>query len=85
MVILAFAVQPPSLKSSRSARIMLGSMRQILGTFQAVFVTALMFMILHLSPVRFPQTLALRVSGGILAGAKQALGRMIQVIRSRQN
>jgi membrane protease YdiL (CAAX protease family) len=73
MVILAFAVQPAVIEELAFRGIMLGSMRQILGNFQVVIVTALMFMILHLSPVRFPHTLALGLAAGFLRVRSKSL------------
>jgi membrane protease YdiL (CAAX protease family) len=66
MIILCVAVQPAIIEELAFRGIILGGMLRILSTFEAVAVSALMFMTLHLSIARFPHTLALGLAAGFL-------------------
>lgn len=65
-VILSTAVQPAIIEELAFRGVVLGGLRRVLSTFEAVVVSALMFMTLHLSPARFPHTLALGLVAGTL-------------------
>jgi membrane protease YdiL (CAAX protease family) len=65
-LILSTAVQPAIIEELAFRGVVLGGLRRVLTTYEAVVVSALMFMTLHLSPVRFPHTLALGLVSGTL-------------------
>jgi membrane protease YdiL (CAAX protease family) len=73
MLILAVVVQPAIIEELAFRGIILGAMQRILGASQAIIVSALMFMILHLSPARFPHTLALGLAAGVLRVRSRSL------------
>jgi membrane protease YdiL (CAAX protease family) len=65
-VIVAIAVQPAVIEELAFRGIITSALLRALTPFEAIMVGALMFMILHLSPARFPHTLALGVAAGFL-------------------
>jgi membrane protease YdiL (CAAX protease family) len=65
-VVLAIAVQPAIIEELAFRGIINGSLARALGPVETVFVGAMMFMILHLSPARFPHTMAMGLAAGFL-------------------
>ena len=64
VVVLMICVQPAVVEELAFRGVVLGALRPTLTTTEAVFVSAGMFMILHLTPAAFPHTFAL----GLIAG-----------------
>jgi membrane protease YdiL (CAAX protease family) len=65
-VLLVTCVQPAVIEELAFRGVVIGALRRALSPVETVLVSALMFMILHLSPLRFPHTLALGLAAGYL-------------------
>jgi membrane protease YdiL (CAAX protease family) len=65
-VVLCTCVQPAVIEELAFRGVIFAGVGRALSRVETVLVTALMFMILHLSPVRFPHTLALGLAAGYL-------------------
>jgi uncharacterized protein len=65
-VFLAIAVQPAIFEELAFRGVILGALQGPLRPVEAVVVSAMMFMVLHLSVARFPHTLALGLAAGFL-------------------
>ena len=65
-VVLCTCVQPAVVEELAFRGVIFAGVGRVLSRTETVLVTALMFMILHLSPVRFPHTLALGLGAGYL-------------------
>jgi membrane protease YdiL (CAAX protease family) len=66
MVVLFWCVQPAIFEELAFRGTVMSALSKALSPFETVMVSALMFMILHLSPARFPHTFALGLSTGYL-------------------
>jgi len=66
MVVLMIAVQPAIFEELAFRGTILSALSRALRPMEAVLVGAMMFMILHLAPLRFPHTLAMGVAAGFL-------------------
>ncbi len=66
MIVLCICVQPALIEELAFRGVILGALEKALSPFEAVMVSALMFMTLHLSVARFPHTLALGLAAGFL-------------------
>jgi membrane protease YdiL (CAAX protease family) len=66
LIVLVVAVQPAIIEELAFRGIILESLQRTLKVSEAIVVGAMMFMVLHLNPVRFPHTLALGLATGIL-------------------
>jgi membrane protease YdiL (CAAX protease family) len=65
-VVLFVAVQPAIFEELAFRGVIINALQRALSPFETVIVSALMFMILHLSFGRFPHTLALGLAAGFL-------------------
>ena len=65
-VILVFCIQPAVIEELAFRGVILGSLRRVLGRRDAVIVSALMFMVLHLSVLSFPHLLLIGLVLGYL-------------------
>jgi len=65
-VVLMICVQPAIFEELAFRGIVFGALQPTLSATEAVFVSAGMFMILHLSPAAFPHTFAMGVIAGFL-------------------
>lgn len=63
-IIFSIVIQPAVIEELAFRGIILGSLRSVLGVHEAVLVSALMFMVIHLSPFGLPYLLLL----GLLLG-----------------
>lgn len=72
-VISCVCVEPAIIEELAFRGIIFGRMSRVLNPTETVLVTALMFMTLHLSPVRFPHTLALGLAAGFLRTRTKSL------------
>lgn len=66
MVVLMVCVQPAVFEELAFRGIVFGALQPALSPTEAVFVSAGMFMILHLSPAAFPHTFAIGVATGFM-------------------
>jgi uncharacterized protein len=73
MVILVTCVQPAIIEELAFRGVILGALQKALRPMEAVAVSALMFMILHLSFPRFPHTLALGLAAGLIRTRTRSL------------
>jgi membrane protease YdiL (CAAX protease family) len=73
MVVLMVCVQPAIFEELAFRGVMFSALRPTLSTSEAVFVSAGMFMILHLSPAAFPHTFAMGVIAGFLRARTDSL------------
>jgi membrane protease YdiL (CAAX protease family) len=65
-VILAVCVQPAIFEELAFRGTVMSALSKALSPFETIMVSALMFMILHMAPARFPHTLALGLAAGYL-------------------
>lgn len=65
-VLLATAVQPAVFEEVAFRGVINSALSRVLGAGETIAVGAMMFMILHLAPARFPHTLAMGVAAGFL-------------------
>jgi len=65
-VVLFVAVQPALIEELAFRGVIFSALTKALSGTETILVSALMFMILHLSPMRFPHTLALGLGAGFL-------------------
>jgi membrane protease YdiL (CAAX protease family) len=65
-VVLMICVEPAVFEEMAFRGVIFSALRIILSPMETVFVTALLFMALHLSPGNFPHTLALGLTAGFL-------------------
>ena len=65
-VVVFICVQPALIEELAFRGVIFAGLTKALSGFESIMVSALMFMILHLSPARFPHTLALGVGAGYL-------------------
>jgi membrane protease YdiL (CAAX protease family) len=65
-VILAVCVQPAIFEELAFRGTVMSALSRALNPFETIMVSALMFMILHMAPARFPHTLALGLTAGYL-------------------
>ncbi len=72
-VVLCTCVQPAVVEELAFRGVIFAGVGRVLSRSETVLVTALMFMILHLSPVRFPHTLALGLGTGYLRTRTRSL------------
>jgi membrane protease YdiL (CAAX protease family) len=73
MVVLCVAVQPAVIEELAFRGVIFGALQKALSPLETVMVSALMFMVLHLSVARFPHTLALGVATGYLRTRTRSL------------
>ena len=73
MIVLMICVQPAVVEELAFRGVVFGALRPTLSTAEAVFVSAGMFMILHLSPGAFPHTFAMGVVAGFLRARTDSL------------
>jgi membrane protease YdiL (CAAX protease family) len=66
MVVLFWCVQPAIFEELAFRGTVMSALSRPLSPFETVVVSAMMFMVLHLSPARFPHTFALGLSSGYL-------------------
>jgi membrane protease YdiL (CAAX protease family) len=66
MIVLLIAVQPAVIEELAFRGIILTGLQRVLKPGEAVVASALMFMVLHLDPMRFPHTLALGLAAGLV-------------------
>ena len=72
-IVLCVCVQPAVIEELAFRGVIFAGMSRVLNRWETIFVTALMFMTLHLSPVRFPHTLALGLGAGYLRTRTRSL------------
>jgi membrane protease YdiL (CAAX protease family) len=65
-VVLFICVQPALIEELAFRGVIFAGLTKALSSSETILVSALMFMILHLSPARFPHTLALGIGAGFL-------------------
>ena len=73
VVMLAIAVQPALIEELAFRGIIFSSLQEVLGPVETIFVSAMMFMVLHLSPGMFPHTLAIGLAAGFLRWRTKSL------------
>ncbi len=73
MIILCICVQPAVIEELAFRGVIFGALQKALSPFETIMVSALMFMILHLSIARFPHTLALGAAAGYLRTRTRSL------------
>ena len=66
MIVVLICVQPAVIEELAFRGAILGVLRDLLGTREAVIVSALMFMILHLAILSFPHLLLVGLALGYL-------------------
>jgi membrane protease YdiL (CAAX protease family) len=66
VVVLVVCVQPALFEELAFRGVMLSSLRPTLSDTEAVLVSAMLFMTLHISPAAFPHTLAMGIAAGML-------------------
>ena len=66
VVVLLICVQPALFEELAFRGVILSSLQPALSAVEAVFVSAMLFMVLHLAPLAFPHTLAMGVAAGFL-------------------
>jgi membrane protease YdiL (CAAX protease family) len=66
VVVVTVCVQPAVFEELAFRGVMLTSLRPTLSNVEAVLVTAMLFMTLHISPAAFPHTLAMGVAAGFM-------------------
>jgi membrane protease YdiL (CAAX protease family) len=65
-VILFTCIQPAIIEELAFRGVIFAGLTKALSGMETILVSALMFMVLHLSPLRFPHTLALGIGAGFL-------------------
>lgn len=65
-IVLFWCVQPAIFEELAFRGTIMSALSRALSPFETVLVSAMMFMILHLSPARFPHTFALGLAAGYL-------------------
>jgi uncharacterized protein len=65
-VILFICVQPALIEELAFRGVIFAGITKALSSSETILVSAMMFMILHLAPARFPHTLALGIGAGFL-------------------
>jgi uncharacterized protein len=65
-IFVILAIGPPLTEELAFRGVIFDALRPALSTNEAIMVSAMMFMILHLSPLNFPHTLAMGVAAGVL-------------------
>ena len=73
MVILFSCIQPAMVEELAFRGVIFSGLTKTLSSTETIVVSALMFMILHLSPARFPHTLALGLGAGFLRQRTKSL------------
>lgn len=66
MVILCICVQPAVIEELAFRGVVMSGLQRALIPLETILVSAMMFMTLHLSPMRFPHTLAMGMAAGYL-------------------
>lgn len=66
MVILCICVQPSVVEELAFRGVVMSGLQRALNPLETILVSAMMFMTLHLSPMRFPHTLAMGMAAGYL-------------------
>jgi membrane protease YdiL (CAAX protease family) len=72
-VVLFVCVQPALIEELAFRGVIFAAISKALSGSETILVSALMFMILHLSPARFPHTLALGIGAGFLRSRTKSL------------
>jgi membrane protease YdiL (CAAX protease family) len=72
-IVLFVAVQPAVIEELAFRGVIFAGISRALSGLETVLVSAMMFMILHLSPMRFPHTFALGVGAGFLRYRSKSL------------
>ncbi len=73
VVVLVVCVQPAVFEELAFRGVMLTSLRPTLSDVEAVLVSAMLFMTLHISPAAFPHTLAMGVAAGFMRLASKSI------------
>ncbi len=73
VVVLVVCVQPAIFEELAFRGVMLTSLRPTLSDVEAVLVSAMLFMTLHVSPAAFPHTLAMGVAAGFIRLASKSI------------
>ncbi len=66
VIVLVSCIQPAVIEELAFRGVIFAGLTKALSSSETILVSAMMFMILHLSPMRFPHTLALGIGAGYL-------------------
>ena len=73
VIVMVVCVQPAVFEELAFRGVMLTSLRPTLSDVEAVLVSAMLFMTLHVSPAAFPHTLAMGVAAGFIRLASKSI------------